>query len=101
MFRDGDDRIWRGIRLAIKSTLLSLDASVAHVPIKQRRSERQFDRVPLKLLMPFANVRALIKHYAFIVMISIYDHSVDTCSMILKNFSYRRCPMLTITNFTD
>lgn len=39
MFRDGDDRVWRGVRLAVKPTLFPLDASIADVPMKRHRSK--------------------------------------------------------------
>lgn len=49
MFRDGDNRVRRGVGLTVKPTLLSLDTSIADVPIKQRRSEIQFDSVSFRI----------------------------------------------------
>jgi len=38
VFCDGDDRIWRSTGLTVKPTLFPLDASIADVSTKQRRS---------------------------------------------------------------
>jgi len=56
VFRDGDNRVRCGVGLTIEPTLLSLDASIANVPIKQHRSKIQFDGVVSNILMPFAKV---------------------------------------------
>lgn len=94
VFRDGDNRVRSGVRLTIKLTLLSLDASITDVPIKQHRSEVEFDSVVSNILMPFANMspsQALRSRL----------YSVDTCTMIFNNFSYQRCPYnhLNLTNW--
>lgn len=99
MLRDGNDRVRRGVRLTVETTLFSLNASIADVPRKQRRSKAQFEESAFKY--PHATCQCepyIVKHYAFI---SMYDldlrscacHSVDTCTMIFNCFSYQRCPI--------
>lgn len=94
MFRDGDNRVRRGVGLTVKPTLLSLDASIADVPIKHRRSEVQFDGVS-NILMPLANVspnQALRSCLYDLDLRSCACHSVDTCTMIFNDFTYQHCP---------
>ena len=72
VFRDGDNRVRHGVRLTIKLTLLSLDAGIADVPIKQCRLEVQFDSVS-NILMPLANVSPSQ------ALRSLYDFDLRSC----------------------
>lgn len=74
MLRDSNDRVWRGVGLTIETTLFSFDASIADVPRKQRRSKVQFEESAFKY--PHATCQCepyIVKHYALISMMSIYD----------------------------
>jgi hypothetical protein len=75
--------------LTVKPTLLSLDASIADVPIKQHRSAVWFDRTVSNILMPLAKMnpsQALRFRLYDLDLRSCACHSVDTCSMTFKRF---------------
>lgn len=94
VFRDGDNRVRRGVGLTIKPTLFSLDASIADVSTKQCKSEVHFDGVS-NILMPLANVnpnQALRSRLYDLDLRSCACNSVDTCTMIFNDFTYQHCP---------